>query len=611
MDMKEKKIGISLKYKLLFLLTIIPVVSLSIYIVLATRLFEHDKLAYVKDSSVSVARSLAAQMRTEVNSFIESIKPIVENYDHNAKKFSENSVNLFNKQERLDGLVLIQKSVSGQFEQIGAQKKSNEFGGAFLTDNAFLEKTRVEAQKEGLLVSVAPFSEMHLIIATLIGDTKDTNQIVAIGLYRATDLYKAFSQAKIYEHFLLDKSGRTLLGPQYSKIDVKVLSEIMKSTVPEGALDVVGEIEQIASYADTGLEGMRVTAIVDRAEALAAVNALLIQSFLFFIILISSTIIISVIASIKLTSALRELYEATKLIAKGQFDIRIKARSNDEVGGLAEGFNFMAGEVSRLMIEAGDKARMAGELETVKVVQETLFPAEQMNFGKYSVIGHFEPASECGGDWWNYSVIGDKLYLWIGDATGHGAPAAMVTSAAKSASTIIDDMPLMSPAKVLTIMNKAIHETTKGRILMTFFVASIDMKTGEMVYANASHEPPYIIRPDAGENKITKKNLKPLLDASGSRLGDKRSSEYNEGRFQMKEGDAILLYTDGIVDLKNPEGKVWGERGFIKSICDSASAGPSAEIKLKKLKLNISTFRNKTELVDDITLLMCQFGEAA
>src|SRR5205823_2940179 len=116
-----------------------------------------------------------------------------------------------------------------------------------------------------------------------------------------------------------------------------------------------------------------------------------------------------------------------------------------EVGGLAESFNYMAAEVSRLMSETAEKARMQSELATVKTVQETLFPASQSQFGPIRIKGHFEPASECGGDWWNYSRVEDKIFLWIGDATGHGAPAALITGAACSAAAVIEGLPDMSP----------------------------------------------------------------------------------------------------------------------------------------------------------------------
>ncbi len=609
--MKPKKLGISLKYKLLLLLTVIPVVSLTIYIALATRLFEEDKIAYVKDSSVSVARSLAVQFRMEINSFNEKIKPIVESFNLNEQKFSTLSTELFAKFDRIDGLVLVQRAPNGNYLKLGSLKKSNQFGEAFVNDRALLDRIRAEATQTGIVITETPFSDMHLLVATVIGDVAAVNHMVVLGLYRASELYGAFTKANIYKHFLIDKTGHVRLSPAKAKMSEKATHEILQSKLPEGALDIFDKKAQIVSYADAGVAGMKITAIVDRNEALAAVNALLIKSLLFFAALISSTIIISVIASVQLTSSLRELYEGTKLIAKGQFDVRIKIRSNDEIGGLAEGFNFMAGEVSRLLIEASEGARMAGELATVKVVQETLFPKEKTDIGQYHIVGHFEPASECGGDWWNYSQIGDKIYLWIGDATGHGAPAAMVTSAAKSAATIIEDLPYITPGKALEIMNKAIHETSKGRILMTFFVAAIDIKTGELTYANASHEPPYVIRARQDGGKITKKDLEPLIEARGSRLGDKRSSLYNEAKVQLKEGDTLLFYTDGIVDLMSPSGKAWGERGFIKSICDSAAAGPTAENKMVKMKANIASYRESTALVDDITLLVCQYGGAA
>ncbi|MCB0351810.1 MAG: hypothetical protein KDD38_11545, partial [Bdellovibrionales bacterium] len=176
--MKEKKIGLSLKYKILFLLTIIPVVSLSIYIALATQLFENDKIAYVKDSSVSVAKSLAVQMRTEVNSFVEQIKPIVENYDYNEKKFPSETAALFNKQERVDSLILLQKGADGRYAALGSLKKTNEFADKFIQDFNLLNKVRDEVIGKRLLITNAPFSDMHLVISTIIGDASKPDHVI-------------------------------------------------------------------------------------------------------------------------------------------------------------------------------------------------------------------------------------------------------------------------------------------------------------------------------------------------------------------------------------------------------------------------------------------------
>jgi sigma-B regulation protein RsbU (phosphoserine phosphatase) len=434
------------------------------------------------------------------------------------------------------------------------------------------------------------------------------NHLIVVSLFRAKDLFAAFTKSKIYKLFLVDKSGIALLGPDKSVLDEKVINNLKASTLPEAAFDVDSKQRQIVSYTDAGIDGMRVVATVDEKLALSAVDVLLTKSILFFIAMIASTVIISVFASVKLTASLRELYEATKMVALGKFDVRVAHRSNDELGSLADGFNSMAAEISRLVIEAGLKARMASELETVKMVQETLFPSARYQSGKFSLAGHFEPASECGGDWWNYSQMGDKLFLWIGDATGHGAPAAMVTSAAKSASTIIETLPLMTPGKALEILNKAIHETSKGKILMTFFIASIDVRTGELIYANASHEPPLLARSRNNEGPLERRDLIPLIEVNGARLGDRRSSSYEEHKIQLNEGDLLVFYTDGVIDLKNKSGKNWGERGFLQSVCNSAALKTDVHNKIGSLVENINSYRDGVALVDDVTLMLCQCG---
>ncbi len=138
-----------------------------------------------------------------------------------------------------------------------------------------------------------------------------------------------------------------------------------------------------------------------------------------------------------------------------------------------ESFNNTMAQFPRLMSATAEKARMQNELNTVKTVQETL-PPSVTQFGLLRIVGHFEPAAECGGDWWNYSRSGNKIYIWIGDATGHGAPAALITSAACSGGGDYWNSD-MNPGKALTILNHAIHKTAKGQINMTFFIACIDL----------------------------------------------------------------------------------------------------------------------------------------
>lgn len=603
--MEEKKLGLSLKYKLLIMLTAIPVVSLATYFFLATAEFKEDKIAYVHDSSAAVARSTATQVRAEVAAFFDKAKILADSFDPFQNKFREAGVLAFEGTERLDGLVILSRTGPGEFKKVGELKKETGFEQEFHSEiNSKAFRQTLEKGDE-LFLSAPKNLSKHLVIGFITGRNNSADQKAIVGLYRASELRDNFLNSKLYKLYLISKNGQVQIGPQEQEAISEVISRIHKSGLPEGSLEVLSGEEKLVGYANTKFDDLMVASIVSKRSALRAVDKLVIKSITFFVALISATVLIGLIASVKLTSALSDLFEGTKKIAKGQFDIRIQRRTNDEVGGLTDGFNFMAEEVSRLMQETKEKARMEGELETVKLVQETLFPNPSYSVGPFNVMGHFEPASECGGDWWNYSIVGERLYLWIGDATGHGAPAAMVTSAAKSAATIIESLPGCSPGKALEIMNKAIHETTKGRILMTFFVASLDLKTGEVLYANASHDPPYIVRNTGG--KITKKNLDPLIDANGARLGDKKDSTYAEAKAQLNPGDTILFYTDGIIDLENEEGVSWGERGFIKSVVQSAGAGPDVNDRMVHLKSTIGAYRGKGILVDDITLFMCQY----
>lgn len=585
---------------------------------MASRLFEADKIAYVFDSSVGVSRSLSMQIRVEVDSFLAKAKPIVEGYQYAEKKFSPFAQDLFLKQTKLDAMVLYQFQ-DGEYKDLGFLSKDLGSDVHFDTEKPFhLQIQQMLKTKQLTIQAYAPTGR-HIAIGYRLGEPGEPGHLILIGLYHAQDLVETFANSGLYQSVLLNNFGQLLLGPQNTDGTVlesmdpkKFFAGVLGSKTPEGTAEVKNDAgkETLVSYSQVGIGDLTVASVVSKKEALRATEVLIAKSILFFIALISSTVIISVFASIQLTSTLRELFEATRLIAQGNFDIRVKSRSRDEVGGLAESFNWMAGEVSRLLSETAEKARMQNELATVKTVQETLFPPSVGAFGSYQIVGHFEPASECGGDWWNYSNVGNKIFLWIGDATGHGAPAALITSAARSAAAIIESLPEMPPSRALEMMNRAIHETSKGQINMTFFIAMIDMDTNKMTYSNASHDPPFLVRAKPGK-PLTKKDLFPLIEVSGKRLGELRDSKYEDMTVDLEPGDSFIFYTDGITDLRDPSGNSWGERTFLKTIVECTNEGGTAETKIASFKKKIHDFRNEATLVDDITLFVCQYEKPA
>ncbi len=593
---------------MLLLLITLPLISLGLYLFIATDLFKADKKAYVFDSSATVSRSLATQMRMELQSVYANVRALVDAFDFNSSDFPETTKELFQKNIRMHALILYRRQDSGEYAKLAQLVKDQSSLQKFVADGRNLQLMREEAARQGAFVG--EYADIPGVVRASfrLGEREEKNHIILVVLYQADDLMNAFEDARLYSSFVLTRSGLTAIGgTDIADADLAQLKNVLSSRATDRTADMKlsdGK-NYLISYSFVGLGDLVVISKVDRAKAFKAVEVLIAKSFLFFVALIASTLLISLFASNQLTSTLRELFEATNKIATGKFDVRVKARSKDEVGGLAESFNFMAGEVSRLMRETAEKARMENELSTVKTVQETLFPAAQAEFGPLKICGHFEPASECGGDWWNYSRLGNKIFLWVGDATGHGAPAALITSAARSAAAVIESMPGISPASALTIMNRAINQTSKGQIMMTFFIAAIDLEERRFTYASASHDPPFLLRRKGA--LFSKKDLIPLNEVNGPRLGDKKDFSYAETTIAFEPGDLIFFYTDGIMDVEDPKGKKWGERNFIKSLIDSANVGPESQKKLDQLLQRVNDYRQGSQLIDDVTMVMCEF----
>jgi len=609
LDMDQFKVRISLKYKLLVLLVSLPLISLGLYLFMATDLFQKDKVAYVFDSSATVSRSLAGQLRLQLNSTFTSALRYVEMVDSATGGFSPAAQDVFAKNKSFHALLLFRRDPStGQYNRIGQMLQKTPQAEKFVADVADLNLLRDQAVQKGAFLHDNSKFPGTFNVSFRLGERTEPNHTIVMAMTQSEEILSAFQSTGLYSSFVLTRSGQIAIGGlEVVATDLQALQNVLQSKVAEGTAEarLSDGRTYLISYANVGVGDMMVVSKIDKQKALKAVEVLFAKSILFFIALLASTLLISVFASNQLTSTLRELFEATRKIAQGDFNVKIASKSNDEVGGLAVSFNWMAAEVSRLMSETAEKARMESELSTVRTVQETLFPAPQSQFGPIRIAGHFEPASECGGDWWNYSRVDNKIYIWIGDATGHGAPAALITSAARSAAAVIESMPDMNPAKAMTVLNRAIHQTSKGQILMTFFIACIDLDSRKFTYASASHDPPYLMR--ANGAKLSRKDLRPLNDVNGPRLGDQRDFQYDLAEVDYGPGDLLFFYTDGILDIENPERKKWGERAFLKTLVDSANAGLTPESKLDLLRDQVNSYRRGQQLIDDVTMVMCEF----
>lgn len=604
-----KKKGLSLKYKILILLTLVPVLTLSLYQGLAQKIFEEDKIAYVFDSTANMAGSRAAQMNTQLNAVLSASRPIFQDY-LNTGQFSAASDSIFKGEFSLDAIIVYKlNTVTTAYEKASVLEKApetilgleQEFGDK-------IQKQLVEADAHGRLVR-SPSRDDRLFVYEKVVDPvrKETNIFLIV--VRVSEIAEVFTPDSAQKLFLISKTGEVIFGPegtQGQNLENYFSASFLKdsnSKIALGAEEAKDDEGKpiLISFSRVGFGDLVVISSVAKDKALTAIKVLIKKSVIFFVVLICLTIIVSLFASGSITRALSALFDATQKVSEGNFDIRVNVKSSDEVGALADNFNIMAAEVSRLLAQTAEKARMESELQTAKTVQETLFPESKAQIGSLSIAGFYEPASECGGDWWHYCKVGNRVFLWIGDATGHGAPAALITSAAKSASTIIERLNI-TPAKAMELLNRAIYDVSKGKIMMTFFLASFDLETSTLIYANASHEAPYLIKKSDGPLK--KKDLIPLNEVTSPRLGQARDTVYSETSIQLDVGDSIFFYTDGIPDIQNPKFEAWGEREFIKTLVSCHKDFPTVVDATERFAKIFQDYRKGTVLKDDVTFFV-------
>jgi serine phosphatase RsbU (regulator of sigma subunit) len=310
--------------------------------------------------------------------------------------------------------------------------------------------------------------------------------------------------------------------------------------------------------------------------------------------------VLAILQGLSISRPIKQLAWRADQIARGDLGARVEITSSDEIGLLGENFNFMADQISILLEQTAEKARIEQELEVAKTIQDTLVPtSDPVDHGVLKFAGFYQPAAQTGGDWWTWSdLVGGKVLMVVGDVTGHGVPSAMITAAAKAACDVAryvyrDDVTVTG---LLEIMNHAIYESAQRRFVMTCFASIIDPARRTITYANAGHNFPYLFRASEGKGEFGS------LMIRGNRLGDDRNSRYEAKTTELIPGDVLIWYTDGIVECESPTGEEYGEKRFRASVRRAAAldAGDMRD----SIVSDAVAFFAETPRKDDITMIV-------
>lgn len=584
---------------MIVLLTGITLITALILTINSVNTFKKDKIAYIFENNNLIINSATEKFRKEIEATSEIVKTHIASYSQ------KGTINLFPSPYLPDdylvnGLEIYHfNNEAKKFILIQSTKKQNVTENVIVNEGAQYSVFFNVEEKQKVL-----FINSQMVIKESFG-TNDN--LFAVFYYFTPDsLSKLFSKDNPYYTFLVSSTGTVItstegLKPNFLESRFRFIKdkENLMRTLNSSTTKIESNDKEswLLSSVSLGFSNLYLLALVNEKAALSVLDGFYVRSILMFVLMTALVVILGMIAATYLTGRLSVLSAATEKISDGDFSVQINEDGKDEIAALSSSFNKMAKQIVVLMNDTAEKARMESELKTAQTVQSTLFPKSTTTYGNVRISGIYKSASECGGDWWHHSEVDGNIWIWIADATGHGVPAALLTSAAKSAVTLIERLKL-SPEDAIDYMNKSICSVSNGQMMMTCFVAQINKTTLEMKYINASHEAPIIMR---GNGELKKKDLIFLTDSPGARLGQSVDSKYVLSNLQLEQNDRVLLYSDGIPDIRTPQNESLGERGFIRTLLSAQNKSLEFFDFANEFHNQLEIFRQKSELIDDVT----------
>jgi sigma-B regulation protein RsbU (phosphoserine phosphatase) len=266
----------------------------------------------------------------------------------------------------------------------------------------------------------------------------------------------------------------------------------------------------------------------------------------------------------------------------------------------------MTQNLERLLAVAKEKERMQAEIEIARGVQDQLYPKAPPVFEGLRVLGMCDPARMVSGDYYDYQLVDGKLALAIGDVAGKGISAALLmatiqaalrmelrAAAADPAAPSMNGL-RFSTARMVSELNQQLYATTSPEKYATFFFSIFDQATGLLTYTNAGHLQPVLFRDGAATP----------LDVNGTVVGAFPFAKYEESKVELRPGDLLLCYTDGVTEPENEYGEMFGEERLIDLVAKNADRD-EAQIIASVMEC-VREWTGAPELSDDMTVLLAR-----
>ena len=328
--------------------------------------------------------------------------------------------------------------------------------------------------------------------------------------------------------------------------------------------------------------------------------------YIMVMIIVTSVLIVFIIAFI----LKRKIQKPVTLISKkmvgfiherGNEFVPLKIKGQDEFAKMADAFNSMAYEIDRYIKDISEfnreKAMQETELNIAREIQKGFLEPTSFQTESVNIHSCMLPARDVGGDLYDYRILSDgSICVIIADVSGKGVSAALFMA---NAITLLRQYAEsgLSPSRIMAEYNDHLAKHNPNMMFITTFIGIYHPETGELVYSNAGHNPPYLLSD----------RLIEIESAFESAAGIFEDEQYTERRIKMKPGDTLFLYTDGVPEAKSKDDSLYGDDRLKGTL--SRNLKKSGEVILNSVLESVKAFSEKAEQSDDITILTMTIPE--
>jgi putative ABC transport system permease protein len=260
-------------------------------------------------------------------------------------------------------------------------------------------------------------------------------------------------------------------------------------------------------------------------------------------------------------------------------------------------------ENARLTDRVVEQETLRRDIALASDVQRRLLPEapprdECADFAAVSV-----PARRIGGDYYDFVELRDrKIGIALADVSGKGVAAALIMSVVQASLRIISSEADVSPPRLVARMNQFVHRSTPASKYATFFYAQLDQNRRQLRYVNAGHNAPYLLRASRQSTADPASSEIEQLSVGGTVVGMFPDMDYEEATVELRTGDVLLAFTDGVPEAHNPENEEFGEERLQQLLRQTAHL-PADEISAR-IAAEMKGWIRDAEQYDDLTFIV-------